>query len=367
MVVRTHWLLVVGFLVGYLSSSAIMTTTTTRTSGVFADALVRQDPIAIRVPPPGRPVTVLAAGGVNGDNSSSSSSTKKKPKKAQGVYVRPSGAIEKGSGFFVPGLEGPKVRLLIGVILLVATAVNHFVFGANLGSFGRTGLNSADDSGLLSFSEGTAVAYSLLLLFQSAIEYAKESLPEPGPATPSKAAAASPRSPAGEGTEVLNQKWSSPAGDDGEDDSGAGGNYRARIQWAAASYVSMTPTTQILLLARNGGEDDGSGCVRYRLGTGPDPGGGGERNGVAAALEQLSRSKGGRISLPLTHPAVEALLPRTGGGDDDENKLRTVILQRITDDSCWMVASDQLLAGYTQGDLRWLGKLAGYVAAAAPE
>ena len=77
--------------------------------------------------------------------------------------------------------------------------------------------------------------------------------------------------------------------------------------------------------------------------------------GVAAALQELSNSKGGRIALPMTHPAVIALLPAS------DDKLRTVILQRITDDSCWMVASDQLLAGYTGGDLKWLGNLAGYV------
>ncbi len=46
-------------------------------------------------------------------------------KKAKGVYVRPSGAIERGSGFFVPGLEGPKVRVLFGIVLLALTAINH--------------------------------------------------------------------------------------------------------------------------------------------------------------------------------------------------------------------------------------------------
>ena len=48
-------------------------------------------------------------------------------KTTQGVYVRPSGAIERGSGFFFPGLEGPKVRVLFGVVLLSLTAVNHLV------------------------------------------------------------------------------------------------------------------------------------------------------------------------------------------------------------------------------------------------
>ena len=41
---------------------------------------------------------------------------------------------------------------------------------------------------------------------------------------------------------------------------------------------------------------------------------------------------------------------------------RTVILQRISTNSCWMVVSDQLLASYAKTDLKFLGRLAQYVA-----
>jgi len=263
----------------------------------------------------------------------------KKIGRAEGVYVRPSGAIEKGSGFFVPGLEGPKVRLVIGLVLLGATGVNHLLLG-DVGTFGNSPKEELGGN-FLSFSETTAVVYSVLLLFQSAIEYAKEALPE----AYSEATTNSKESTTVAGnTEVLEQKWSNTSGENDE-------TYRSSVQWAAASYLSMTPTTQILLLTKEDG-------IRYKLGSASsisednDP-------GVSAALEELSKSKGGRIALPLTHPAATALL---GAGKDSESKLRTVILQRITGDSCFMVSSDQLLAGYTGGDLKWLGKLAGYVA-----
>mmetsp|Transcript_29010 Transcript_29010/g.68158 ORF Transcript_29010/g.68158 Transcript_29010/m.68158 type:complete len:176 (+) Transcript_29010:286-813(+) len=165
--------------------------------------------------------------------------------------------------------------------------------------------------------------------------------------------------------------------------------YRSRVQWAAASYLSMTPTTQIMLLACDE-NDAGGGTVRYRLGgikvdpeTSDDEAATTVSAGVRAALDELKQSKGGRIALPLTHPAVKALLPvafsssSSSGKDssattttsdnennddaDDPRSVRTVILQRINDGSCWMASSDQLLAGYTSGDLKWLGKLADYV------
>lgn len=289
-----------------------------------------------------------------------------KPNKAKGVYVRPSGAIEKGSGFFVPGLEGPKVRLVIGIVLLVATAVNHFLVG-DVGSFGRDNLNEGNDE-ILSFSEGTAILYSLLILFQSAIEYAKEALPEPTAATSGaakgKGGGGSARASSIDNTEVLEQKWSTKASSSGDPSESS---YRSGVQWAAASYLSMTPTTQILLLARD--KDGENESVRYRLGSEETENGDATTisSGVSAALVELSNSKGGRIALPLTHPAATALLGASGesdgSSDGNGSKLRTIILQRITDDSCWMVASDQLLAGYTQGDLKWLGRLAGYVEA----
>lgn len=43
----------------------------------------------------------------------------------KGFYVRPSKAVELGGGFFVPGLEGPKLRVAIGVLALVLLGLNR--------------------------------------------------------------------------------------------------------------------------------------------------------------------------------------------------------------------------------------------------
>lgn len=244
--------------------------------------------------------------------------------RTKGVYVRPSGAIEKGSGFFFPGLEGPRVRVLFGSVLLVFTAVNH--------------VTSPTPFGGLSFEEVIAILYSLLVLFQAAIEFGKEELIVEGGGS---GAAKSTRS-----DEELVQKWATS--------SSLNENSKSKIQWAAASYLSITPATQMMLL--DGSSSDNQKMV-YRLGgessssVSPTD----ESTGIEAALQQLQKSKGGRISLPSTHPAAVAL------GLTDS---RSIILQRVTDTSCWLVTSDQLLASFTQADLKWLGRLAAYVKSA---
>jgi len=96
------------------------------------------------------------------------------------------------------------------------------------------------------------------------------------------------------------------------------------------------------------------------------------QSGIRAALDQVNQSKGGRISLPLTHPSVEALMPNLSASSSQQQQQqqqqqsqqqspRTVILQRITDHSCFMISSDQLLASFTPNDLQWLGQLSEYV------
>mmetsp|Transcript_25957 Transcript_25957/g.24810 ORF Transcript_25957/g.24810 Transcript_25957/m.24810 type:complete len:294 (+) Transcript_25957:145-1026(+) len=43
----------------------------------------------------------------------------------KGYYRRPSRAIEKGGGFFIPGLEGEKIRVLSAAVLILAIASNR--------------------------------------------------------------------------------------------------------------------------------------------------------------------------------------------------------------------------------------------------
>lgn len=249
--------------------------------------------------------------------------------KTKGVYVRPSGAIERGSGFFFPGLEGPRVRLLFGGILLFLTALNHVLI---------------QETSLISFSleEQIAVVYSLLILFQAAIEFGKEELIVEGGVS-SNAAGKSGSSNASLLQKDLIQKWSTV--------DKLSQTQKDRIQWAAASYLSVTPATQMLLLSND--------SILYRLGSDQNLVAASEKDsssveqGIRAALDQLSQSKGGRVALPATHPAVLALGLESS---------RTVVLQRISRDSCWVMSSaDQLLASFTSADLKWLGQLARYI------
>jgi len=145
---------------------------------------------------------------------------------------------------------------------------------------------------------------------------------------------------------------------------------KEKIQWTAATYIALTPATEMLLLSSRSAKKDGAATydVVYRLGGTLD-----SRNddasiqtGIRAAFEALSKSKSGRVALPGdSHPTALALIT-------DESHRRSVILQRATvrddvaedegatQEYCWLVSSDQLLAKYRKEDLRWLGQLAKY-------
>jgi hypothetical protein len=268
------------------------------------------------------------------DDNEDGGNTKKK-NKAKGVYVRPSGAIERGSGFFFPGLEGPRVRVLFGTVVLGLTALNHAL-----------AVSAASSSDGLSLEEIVAIGYSFLVLFQAAIEFGKEELIVEGNTSAEVAAGAAGKSGSSLLQRDLAQQWSTAMDQ----------TYysKDKIQWAAASYLSITPATQMLLLTKND-------AILYRLGTSGSSSFAAAAaidatttttiaEGVTAALDQLRQSKGGRLALPNTHPTVTAL---------GLKEARTVVLQRITEDSCWvMSSSDQLLASFTPADLKWLGHLA---------
>jgi hypothetical protein len=245
--------------------------------------------------------------------------------KQKGVYVRPSGAIERGSGFFVPGLEGPRVRLVFGGVLLILSAINHVANGA---------------LPTLSLEEIISILFSLLVLFQAVIEFGKEDLGlvvESGSDNISKEGT---KTSSSSSREDFTQQWL-PTFDPSED-------WKSRVQWAAASYLALTPATHMMLLE--------PGALVYRLGTtssAPSDASTVE-TGANAAIQALTKSTSGRISLPGTHPVVAALVP--------EAHNRAVVLQRIgSGDQCWLMVSDQLLASFTQQELKWLGQLARYV------
>ena len=263
----------------------------------------------------------------NDDSSNTKgSTTSSSSARSNGVYSRPSGAIERGSGFFVPGLEGPKVRLAVGLVLMAATFVNH-----RLAAAATVTVNPAN-----TFAEGLAGAYSILVLLQAAIEYTKDMrgqivIPEKDKKTTSSA-----KTPPT--TSSLSQQWSMEVDQE----------WRERVEWMASLYLSLTPATHIMLV--------GPGKILYWLGSTAQPSFSEvQGEGCLAALETVSKSKGGRVSLPGTHPAVTSLSPGKHS--------RCVVLQRIDDSSqlALIITSDQLLPSFTKQDLQWLGQLARYV------
>lgn len=251
-------------------------------------------------------------------------------KKKKGVYARPSAAIEQGSGFYVPGLEGSKVRILFGVICLVLTYINS-LFGLG---------DSNPDA--VAFSENLVVFYGVLLLFQGIIEYGKEI----GLGLDFFA----------EGDKRKMEKDSTESASAKELDQMISVDLKAdekmvdKVKWAAASFVSLTPATSIQLLDENDG-----GRVLYSLGNLSEGKVEADPDAIRSAIETVHKSKGGRVSIPDSHPCA-VLLP--------EEKRRCILLQKVVSDGkkqCLMVGSNQLLAAFTKNDLKWLGSLGAYL------
>ena len=329
---------------------------------------------------------------LSGSTTKTTTTTKKKT--TQGVYVRPSGAIERGSGFFVPGLEGPRVRFVVGTVLLLLTAINHFLLPSATTVEGGATETSLPVMTPSSLEEGLAVTYSLLILFQAAIEYFKEVRSFEQQQQQQQQDSSVSVSASSSQVVQLPQKWSTVTpslDDDSSENQDSLLSYQEKIQWSAASFLAMTPANTVLLLTnRNTDAKKSTGTVPspqsyqilYQLGgtiIDNDDDNGNNSNeqtqsGIRAALDQVNQSKGGRISLPLTHPSVEVLMPylsvsysqgqqQQGEKQQSQKSPRTIILQRITDHSCLMISSDQLLASFTPNDLQWLGQLAEYVRA----
>ena len=281
----------------------------------------------------------------NSNTNQPSSSSKERSK---GVYSRPSAAIEKGSGFFVPGLEGSKVRILFGALVLLLNAINHQVsVNAKL-----------DEVAGFALSEKIATFYGIFLLFQGLIEFAKEiGLGFDGVEDVTSNSVSSDDDnvmSANVGERKGVEQFISPTLTSmGEDASEA-------ASWVAATYLSLTPATHVILLGKSMGNTLES-SILYRLGNfgsisiNPDKDSN-SKSSIDAAIDTVYQSKGGRVSIPSDHPGT-MLLP--------EDNRRCVLLQQVdigeSQQACILVGSDQLLATYTKNDLKWLGILGLYL------
>ena len=257
---------------------------------------------------------------------------KKPTEKPSGVYARPSAAIERGSGFYVPGLEGSRVRILFGVLVLLLSYVN------NLLGLGDSNLEAVQ------FSEKMVIFFGTLLLIQGLVEAAKEAGLGLQLETDKDSKDANSASSSSSSSKQLSQMIQGSLRSEEE--------MAEKVKWAAATYVALTSATHALLLDEEGGDFE----LLYSLGDITSQGQtSAEMEGIQAALETVYRSKGGRVSVPDSHPCA-TLLP--------EDNRRCILLQKVEIEGrrrCLMIGSNQLLVAFTKNDLKWLGTLGGYL------
>lgn len=325
----------------------------------------RQSPTSTTLNP--GPIRTTSAAGITELRSKqpSPSDAERKKRQRKGVYARPSAAIERGSGFFVPGLEGSRVRILFGAVVLVLNYVNMSLFGT-------VSEDKIVALAALGFSGNVSAFFGVLLLIQGSIESVKEmglgagsfdaGIPK-GKSSGGATSSASDSSGDIDAGKYLEQVIS-PSLNMGDDAAVA-----EATSWAAASYVALAlPATHVMLLEWDDRrEKSDGGAILYSLGKFLS-----EENkisfekvqgGIGAAVQTVHESKGGRVSIPATHPASVSLLP--------EANRRCVLLQKVQVPPdgkggadrklCLLVGSDQLLQAYTKNDLRWLGRLGKYL------
>lgn len=297
-----------------------------------------------------------------------------KQSKSKGVYSRPSAAIEKGSGFYVPGLEGSRVRGLFGLVILILTAVNYFsLTGSDTNEVVST--NSA-----MTISQIISISYGILLILQGLVEFGKEygftlsksdindkveneetyddNITSFAPEKEMKT-----RDTMREIKKTVNQ-YASPLLL-----STNSSHFINNLQWTAASFVSLTPATHILLIKTSTDfTTDATQSILYTLGdfsnspllsfNGKNSSDEKINSAISNAIETVYNSKGGRVSIPSDHPGSN-LVP--------EFYRRCILLQKLSfhsasnDKYCLVVSSNQLLAAFTKNDLKWLGRLAKYI------
>jgi len=224
------------------------------------------------------------------------------------------------------------VRILFGVLVLLLSYVN------NLLGLGDSNIDAVQ------FSEKMVIFFGTLLLIQGLVEAAKEAGLGLQLETDKDSKDANSASSSSSSSKQLNQMIQESLRSEEE--------MVEKVKWAAATYVALTSATHILLLDEEGGDFE----LLYSLGDSTSQGQtSAEMEGIQAALETVYKSKGGRVSVPDSHPCA-TLLP--------EDNRRCILLQKVEVEGrrrCLMIGSNQLLVAFTKNDLKWLGTLGGYL------
>ena len=281
------------------------------------------------------------------NNNEKSTTTTSKSARERGIYSRPSAAIERGSGFFIPGLEGPRIRILFGVTVLIADGANHVFAESQVG-----------DNGQL-IAEVLSAGYGAFLLLQGLIESGVGARgAAKGGSDDLIVENSSDDVDNSVGESAISSSSSSSSSSNGFPPATEGNKSAMNsMKRLAQTIVSLTPATYFLVA----NEEDGI-LYRYGIWDRDNNKSSDEEEEeedddttiIKLALDAIGSSRAGRVALPSDHPASK-LLPTSA--------TRCILVQSIDGygsggKSCLIIGSDTLLPAYTKNDLRWIGQLA---------
>jgi hypothetical protein len=230
--------------------------------------------------------------------------------KNAGFYARPSAAVEKGGAFYVPGLEGYRLKLLASAVLLISLAANRV-------------LSPGTPAGSQLVSEVLGAMACALLLVQVAAEIESERASERQAAR----ALASARN--AERTEL---------------DPSLPAERSDRLQWAAATLLRLTPASIVSIYALN----DAAGEARPLLRSGRLPAKASSPRTRALVGQLAADGRGVRYFADAAPIASALQLPPTAG---------SAVMARCGED-CVLVAVSELSAGFDDSQCRWISKVA---------
>jgi len=257
-----------------------------------------------------------------------------KATREKGVYARPSAAIEKGSGFFIPGLEGSRIRFLFGITVLVADAANHVLVGGRPGDLGQL------------VAEGSAAYYGVFLLLQGSIELAAER----GYALRGLDASSLEKESQGGEQDTQSSGSISEILEFVRHDVGADLTSKSSIAKISKTIINYTPATYIRFVDEKMGDIYSSGANMEDIIDENE-----KLSLIKASLDAVSESRGGRVALPDDHPSSK-LVP--------QSEKRCILVQKLVgwkgSNACIIIGSNRLLPAFTKNDLRWIGQLAEY-------
>jgi hypothetical protein len=291
-------------------------------------------------------------------------------------YVRPSAAIERGSGFFIPGLEGSKVQWFAAGVLSILLAVNRYYYDNVMANPDEANMPmSAIGQG----EEMIALIFILLVFLQATIQTLRqrqrqELLQQQQSQITTSTTASSSKSSSLQSADLFLKQWYSSTT---QNDNNV---WKSKVEWVTTTLLDLTPATHVMLI------DASQVLYRSQLPSMPTPSQDTDSNDTTdksasrkdatsvdtnarvckQLMDLLSESKSGRIALPLdqewTVDAVKALLGSSASQDAAE--MESVWLQRLEGASSQglvLCSTTQSIAQWKPRDRTWVQQLVEYI------